>query len=211
MKILNAYCGLGGNRAKWYAQHEVTAVEYRPDIAKFYQDRYPLDKVVVGDAHQYMLDHYREFDYIWSSAPCPTHSRARFWSSKGNPDKVKPEYVDARLYQEITHLDSYFEGQWVVENVKPYYDYWIKPSVELGRHAFWSNYVIPQYHAVDADIKNGTRGEWEKLHGISLEGYKFQDRTDKLLRNCVHPDLGLHVFESATQVNPSTIDQLALL
>lgn len=210
MKVLNLYSGLGGNRKKWPADIEVTAVEYMPDIAAFYQDQYPQDTVIVGDAHQYLLDNYMNFDYIWSSVPCPDHSRARYWTSKGNPEKVKPTYVDARLYQEITLLDKYFAGQWVVENVKPYYDYWIKPTIELGRHAFWSNYVIPQYHAIDADIQAGKRSEWEALHGISLEGYKFQDRTDKLLRNCVHPDLGLHVFESATQVNPSTIDQLSI-
>jgi len=211
MKVLDAYSGLGGNRAKWGPEHEVTAVEYREDIARFYQDRYPQDKVVVGDAHQYILDHYKEFDFIWSSTPCPTHSRARFWVSKGDTSIVDPVYPDMALYQEILLLQHYFNGLWVVENVKPYYDPPIPPTATLGRHLFWSNYVIPQFHATDADIKNGTRGEWEALHGISLEGYKFQDRTDKLLRNCVHPDLGLHVFESATQVNPSTINQLALL
>ena len=211
MNILNLYAGLGGNRAKWGPEHQVTAVEYMPDIAKFYQDRFPQDTVVVGDAHQYLLDHYREFDFIWASTPCPSHSRARFWASSGDTAIVDPVYPDMNLYAEILFLQHYFKGQWVVENVKPYYQPIIPPSATLGRHLFWSNYVIPAYHAIDADIKNGTRGEWEALHGISLEGYKFQDRTDKLLRNCVHPDLGLHVFESASQVNPSTIDQLSLL
>lgn len=210
MRVLNLYSGLGGNRAKWQ-NVEVTAVEYRSDIARFYQDRYPHDTVVVGDAHQYLLEHYREFDYIWASTPCPTHSRARFWASKGDTAIVDPVYPDMSLYQEILFLKHYFDGDWVVENVKPYYEPIVPPTATLGRHLFWSNYLIQKYEATDADIQGGTRDGWEALHGISLEGYKFQDRTDKLLRNCVHPDLGLHVFESAQTINPSTTDQLSFL
>ena len=211
MKVLNLYAGLGGNRRKWGDDVEVTAVEYRPDIASFYQDQHPQDLVIIGDAHQYLLDHYKEFDFIWCSTPCPTHSRARYWASSGDTAIVAPIYPDMALYQEILFLKHYFKGNWVVENVKPYYEPLIQPTATLGRHLFWSNFIIPKFHAIDADIKNGTRGEWEALHGISLEGYKFQDRTDKLLRNCVHPDLGLHVFESAKTADPLTVDQLSLL
>ena len=75
MKILNLYAGIGGNRKLWDGDIEVTAVELNPDIAKIYQDFFPDDKVVVTDAHQYLLDHFEEYDFIWSSPPCPTHSR----------------------------------------------------------------------------------------------------------------------------------------
>lgn len=210
VRILNLYAGLGGNRKHWQGV-EVTAVEYRPDIAKFYQDRYPDDTVVVGDAHQYLLDHYSEFDFIWSSTPCPTHSRARFWTSSSENTNVDPVYADMRLYQEILLLRHYFKGKWVVENVNPYYDPLDKHYTQLGRHLIWSNFVIPKYHAIDADIQGGKRSDWEELHGISLEGYKFQDRTDKLLRNCVHYDLGQHIFESSKGINPETVDQLSMV
>jgi len=206
MRVLNLYSGLGGNRALW-DDVEVTAVEYRPDIAEFYQDRFPNDKVIIGDAHQYLIDHYKKFDFIWSSVPCPTHSRARFWKSKGNSN-VDPIYPDMSLYQEILFLQHYFSGQWAVENVKPYYEPLISPSVTLGRHLFWSNYHIPYYHAIDADIHGGNREGWQIAHNIDISGYKFQDRTDKLLRNCVQAELGLHVFTSAKGINPSTVDQL---
>jgi len=73
MKILNLYCGIGGNRKLWGDEHEITAVEHDPNIAKIYQDFFPNDKMIVGDAHQYLLDHYKEFDFIWSSPPCPSH------------------------------------------------------------------------------------------------------------------------------------------
>ena len=78
MKILNLYAGIGGNRKLWGDSHEITAVEIDKDIASIYQTHFPQDKVIVGDAHQYLLDHYKEFDFIWSSPPCPTHSKARF-------------------------------------------------------------------------------------------------------------------------------------
>jgi len=60
MKVLNAYACLGGNRLKWdqVADIEVTAVELDEELAKLYQERFPNDKVVVADAHQYLLDHY---------------------------------------------------------------------------------------------------------------------------------------------------------
>ena len=74
MKVLNLYACLGGNRLLW-DNCEVTAVELDPELARMYQERFPNDTVIVADAHQYLLDHYKEFDFIWSSPPCPTHSR----------------------------------------------------------------------------------------------------------------------------------------
>lgn len=127
MKILNLYAGIGGNRKLW-SGHEVTAVEYREDIADVYRHYFPDDTLVVGDAHQYLLDHYREFDFIWASPPCQTHSRARFWRSKNN-EKIETKYPDMKLYQEILFLKHYYDGLWVVENVKPFYEPLMLPSV----------------------------------------------------------------------------------
>lgn len=110
MKVLNLYSGIGGNRKLW-DNVGVTAVEFNPEIAKVYQQLFPQDEVVVGDAHQYLLDHYEEFDFIWSSPPCPTHSRINF--SNGGRWDVK--YPDMRLYQEIILLQTWFKGKYVVE------------------------------------------------------------------------------------------------
>ncbi len=68
MKVLNLYAGIGGNR-KFWTDCEVTAIEFREDIAKVYKEYFPNDTVVVADAHKYLLDHYKEFDFIWSSPP----------------------------------------------------------------------------------------------------------------------------------------------
>ena len=78
MKVLNLYAGIGGNRKLWGDEHEITAVEYDAKIAKIYQDFFPNDTVIVGDAHQYLLEHYSEFDFIWGSPPCPTHSGCNY-------------------------------------------------------------------------------------------------------------------------------------
>ena len=207
LRVLNLYSGLGGNRRLWGDDVEVTSVEYREDIAKFYTDHYPQDTLVVGDAHDYLLAHYKEFDFIWSSVPCPSHSRARFWIAKGG--KVDAVYPDMKLYEEILLLEHYFDGSWVVENVTPFYTPLI-PAQKIGRHMFWANFNIYPVEPGDADIKHGTRAEWQGFHGVDISGYKFQDRTDKILRNCVNSNLGLHILRSAYSNSPETISQAAL-
>lgn len=191
MKILNLYAGIGGNRRLW-TDAEITAVEWREDIANVYRHYFPQDEIIIADAHEYLLKHYKEFDFIWSSPPCQTHSRARMVWNKD--DRVSKKYPDMKLYQEIIFLDNYFSGGWVVENVKPYYEPLIKPSKELGRHLFWSNFYIANTEVKTADIRRGTRQEWSELHGFDLNGFVIDSRKDQIYRNCVHPETGLHVL-----------------
>ena len=77
MRILNLYSGIGGNRKLWDHKHQITAVEYDPKITEVYSKLYPSDKVIVGDANQYLVDNYMNFDFIWASPPCPSHSQYR--------------------------------------------------------------------------------------------------------------------------------------
>ena len=74
VRVLNLYAGVGGNRKLWQDVN-VTAVELEPKIAAVYQRQHPNDTVIVGDAHAYLLEHWQEFDFIWSSPPCQTHSK----------------------------------------------------------------------------------------------------------------------------------------
>jgi len=197
-KVLNLYAGIGGNRKLW-TDCEVTAIELNPEIAKIYQDFFPDDKVIVADAHQYLLDHFKEFDFIWSSISCPSHSRARYWSAKGN-DRVSEVFPDLKLYEEIIFLDNYFTGKWIVENVVPYYKPLISPSVKIGRHLFWASFQINKTNFKDADIKHGNINEWQKLHGFNISEYKIKNRKDQILRNCVNPELGLYIFNRAQNI-----------
>jgi hypothetical protein len=104
IKVLNLYACLGGNRYKWdeVAQEaginmQVVAVEWDEELARLYKERFPNDKVIVADAHQYLLEHYKDFDFIWSSPPCPSHSRARF----ARHESTRPIYPDFKLYEEV--------------------------------------------------------------------------------------------------------------
>ena len=110
-------------------------VEIDPKIAEIYQQQYPDDEVVVGDAHEYLLQNANKFDFIWSSPPCQSHSRL-IRSGRNR----KPRYPDFKLYEEILFLEHDFDGKWVVENVVPYYKPLIQPSSKVGRHLFWSNF-----------------------------------------------------------------------
>lgn len=61
IKVLNLYSGIGGNRKLW-KNVDITAVEIDPKIAEIYQDTFPEDKVIVADAHQYLLENYKKFN-----------------------------------------------------------------------------------------------------------------------------------------------------
>lgn len=202
MKILNLYACLGGNRYKWdeVTDIEVTAVELDPELARMYQERFPNDKVIVADAHQYLLDHYKEFDFIWSSPPCPTHSRIRFNQAKGrNDDVYKVEYPEMTLYQEVLLLDNYFSGKYVVENVIPYYEPLI-PAQKRGRHLYWTNFKLPN-DINDRKIQIGSGidevNKLCKFHEIDLSSYKGKQRKDKIARNLVDYEAGLTILETA--------------
>jgi len=204
MKILNLYACLGGNRYKWdeVTDVEVTAVELDPEAARLYQERFPNDKVVVGDAHQYLLDYYKEFDFIWSSPPCPTHSSIQH--SMKTTRKMK--YPDMKLYQEIILLSSFFTGLYSVENVRPYYEPLI-PAKKRGRHLYWTNFNLPNV------LSNRDSGglmsainevkKWSDFHDYDFTQYKGEQRTDKIARNLVDYEAGKTILESAIGVMSS--------
>jgi len=199
IKVLNLYAGIGGNRKLW-KNVDVTAIEINPKIAKIYQDFFPNDKVIIEDAHQYLLDHYSKFDFIWSSPPCPSHSKARFANQKQN----KPIYPDMRLYEEILFLKYYFKGKWVVENVISYYKPLIKPQ-EISQHYYWSNFLICNIHKESRQINNNTKIEdLYNLKGFDLSNYNGIDKM-KTMRNCVEPKFALHIFKSAYKEKQLTL------
>lgn len=195
MKILNLYAGIGGNRAAWPQDAKVTAVEKNPEIAKVYASLYPDDQLIIGDAHDYLLKHYAEFDFIWSSPPCQTHSKL----NKATRHDLK-RYPDMKLYQEIILLKHNFKGLWVVENVQPYYEPLIKPQ-EAGRHLFWANFTITSKEIQSPpDFSRANKEVMFKWLGFRFEGNIYLDGNHdpaQVLRNCVHPSLGLHVFKCA--------------
>ena len=198
MKVLNLYACLGGNRYKW-TDCEVTAVELDPEAAKLYQERFPQDKVIVADAHQYLLDHFQEFDFIWSSPPCPSHSRVRV--SQKSRENFKFIYPDLKLYEEVIFLDNFFKGKYVVENVIPYYEPLI-PAKKRGRHLYWTNFNLP--NDLGERKLNGTLTNMideintlSKFHDYDFKKYKGKQRVIKMARNLVDYEAGLTIFNTA--------------
>ncbi len=200
MKILNLYAGVGGNRKLWGSEHQIVAIENNPDIAAVYKDLFPSDEVVVEDANKYLLENYMNFDFIWSSPPCPTHSQIRYnigFKANRKYKKVKAKYPDLTLYQEVVLLKYWFEGKYVIENTIPYY----KPLIEgrkMAKHIWWTNIDCP-----DIDIKNrghrgGTVESLSELKGFDLSSYKIKNKR-QILRNCVEPKIGLHFLKYAME------------
>ena len=198
MKILNLYAGIGGNRKNWGDEHEITAVEYLLEIAKIYQDFFPNDKVIVADAHKYLLDHYKEFDFIWSSPPCPSHSRVR----KATEHQNVPIYPDMKLYEEILFLQGYFKGKWCVENVVAWYEPLIRPN-HIADHYFWTNFILRDFTGGGRGHEAGVK-KLSEIKGFNLDKYKGIDKV-KTLRNCVEPELGKHILDLA--INPINLQK----
>jgi DNA (cytosine-5)-methyltransferase 1 len=203
MRVLNLYACLGGNRYKWDEVAEqagielqVTAVELDPELARMYQERFPNDTVIVADAHQYLLDYFDDFDFVWSSPPCPSHSRI-------NTDgQQKARYPDMKLYEEVIFLsNNWFKGKYCVENVIPYYEPLV-PAQKRGRHLYWTNFTLPNILS-DRVGKLGGREEVKRLcefHDIDLTTYKGTQRKDKIARNLVDYEAGRTIFETALEI-----------
>lgn len=195
IRVLNLYAGIGGNRKAWDNDKvEVTAVEYKKEIADIYKDHFPNDEVIVGDAHQYLEENFYKYDFIWSSPPCPSHSRVRLTAVASGQNK--PIFPNMKLYEEILFLSKYFKGKWLVENVKAWYEPLVKPK-EVGNHWYWSNFNISNIKSHNREHDSSIE-VLQKRKGFDLSKYK-KLKTDKklLLRNCVEYNESKHIWDSA--------------
>ncbi|MHA1137999.1 MAG: hypothetical protein ACTSSE_16080 [Candidatus Thorarchaeota archaeon] len=158
--------------------------------------------MIVADAHQYLLDHYDDgWDFIWSSPPCPTHSRLVLSNVGKNNYNFK--YPDMSLYQEILILRTFSKSKYCIENVITYYDPLIEPR-HISNHYFWSNFYISDLDIGNKGHRDGDIKSLQELTGFDLTGYDIPDKR-KLLRNCVNPKLGKHVFDCAFKVKQQTL------
>jgi DNA (cytosine-5)-methyltransferase 1 len=200
--VLNLYAGIGGNRKLW-DNVDVTAIERDPEIADVYRDHFPNDTVIETDAHEYLKNNFDDFDFIWASPPCPTHSKFR----RDMHGWDKPVYPDMKLWQEIIFLKGMCHADWVVENVVPYYEPLIEGTTR-ARHMFWSNFYIPEITLQSDGVKRQESG-WQEIqerYGFDLSNVD-QDRRwkRKVLNNCVHPKLGKHIFDAAFNLRQDTL------
>ena len=194
MKILNLYACLGGNRYKWGDEHDITAVELDEELAKLYQERFPNDTIIVADAHNYLLEHFKEFDFIWTSPPCPTHSKMTLCKSNR-----KMKYPDMKLYEEIILLDKFYKGKFCVENVIPYYEPLI-PAKKRGRHLYWTNFNLPNNlsQRKSPEMKGkGSVERFSKFHDFDFYKYKGKQHRGKIARNLVDYEAGKTILDTA--------------
>lgn len=204
MKIANLYSGLGGNRALWGDKHEITAVEINPDIAEIYKYKFPNDTVIVGNAHDFLLENFDKFDFIWASPPCQSHSRLNFTAQKNGKYGNRIRYPEMELYQEIILLQQFCKKMWVIENVTPYYTPLIPPTFTLCRHYFWSSNFILNTQFTESEfwkIKDKTNKLKERYGFNDVPKELFKNvNTRQVLRNCVIPEIGRYIFENITGV-----------
>jgi DNA (cytosine-5)-methyltransferase 1 len=202
MNVLNLYAGIGGNRVDWPATWNITAVEIDTDIAKIYVKRFPADTLIVGDALKYCEKHFAEFDFIWSSPPCPTHGQYRHnvgVLAKG----YAPIMPDMSLYAQIIFLKQYAPKWWLVENVKPYYEPLIAPTVILQRHLAWSNLPIKNFKAPASKIRS--RNSLDSFDDLAdfVKGTNIRNKR-QVLRNCVSREVSEYVAQVVEQASSAS-------
>lgn len=206
-KILNLYACLGGNRYKWDEvakkagiEIEVIAIELDPEAARLYKERFPNDIVIVADAHQYLLAHYKEFDFIWSSPPCPSHTRINI--SQKTRSNWNPKYPSMILYEEIIFLQNFYSGKYCIENVIPYYEPLIQAK-KRHRHLYWTNFNLPNILSKrngNGLIENGTISDLSKFHEYDFRKYKGKQSVTKMGRNLVDFEAGKTILERALSI-----------
>jgi len=104
----------------------------------------------------------------------------------------------------------------VIENVNPWYEIPIKPTVFLGRHYFWSNFnIMSKYFpksrgSIDkiplktlAEYKN-INLEWLKSHKI-CNWNRNHDVYRTLLRNMVNPKISKYILDSCLKQKQRSI------
>jgi len=200
IKVLNLYAGIGGNRKLW-ENVDVTAVELDAEIAKTYQELYPNDRVVVDDAHKYLIENFREFEFIWSSPPCPSHScmrRARYTKATMEA-RAELIYPDMKLYEEIIFLQEYFprERRFCVENVIAFYKPLIRPK-KIQRHWFWANFPLNEKKFESDKLESSSLEDLSNRIDIDLSKSSLSKPKQELVfRNCVNSELGKYIFDMA--------------
>ena len=199
-KLYNGCAGLGANTHLISRERfSITHTEMFQKIADINQEIHKEDEVIVTDSYQYFQDHHEEFEAAWFSPNCQGHSRM-VKATRHNVNKIPP-LTD--LYGLIIFLTHFYKGDWVVENVVPFYEPLIKPTLQVGRHLFWSNKPINNIEDVKRPPgfinNNNIKGvdELKKWLGLDFEGHVYYNGNHsptQFLRNCVHPEIGKQIM-----------------
>ena len=210
MRILNLYAWIWWNRKLWGNEHNITAVEYDEATANVYKKLFPNDTVIIWDAHEYLLNNYKDFDFIWASPPCPTHSDIRrCWVHAGQYEAL---YPDMTLYQEIILLQNFAKKgtNFCIENVTPYYEPLIAPTKKLSRHLYWANFDIDHFETkAKKNEKVSTINGSDEVFGFNIKDSDIKNKR-KALRNMVEPALWKHILDCAMWIPTKYSDNPSL-
>ena len=201
IRLYNGCAGFGANthlldRNKYHITH----VEMYEDIAIINQKLHKEDIVIIGDAYQYFQENHTNFDVAWFSPNCQSHSRM-VKATKHNVNKI-PDMTG--IYGLMVFLKHFYKGDWIIENVVPFYKPLVDPSLRVGRHIFWSNkelFGIEDIKRPKGFINKTTiegANELKKWLGLDFEGYVYYKGNHcpaQTLRNCIHPLLGKQIIE----------------
>lgn len=211
MKILNLFAGLGGNRRTW-SSHEITAVDFNPKIVNIYKKLYPNDLIIEKDVFDYLQEiDLLEYDFIWSSPPCQSHSHMQVFTKNGR--KAKLPMINQVLGLALW-LKKYYPGPFVVENVVPWYGI-LKTNklftVVIDRHLFYSNFkILPKSfdkgnnrHGSIGGIMRESREYLMNKHHLPnwiLEDLSGVHDKDQIIRNCVDSKIGDYVLKQSQRL-----------
>jgi DNA (cytosine-5)-methyltransferase 1 len=208
VKILNLFAGIGGNRTLWGNEHQITAIENDQRIALLYHKRFPNDKIIIIDAYKYLEEHYKEFDFIWASPPCRTHTTLSCFPT------FKKKLPDMRLYSIIIFLNSFFKGKWTIENVISHYKPLIKPTAIVDRHYIWSNfYIDDKKYNRPGNIKDLKikvlcallKVDINLINNFKPKNWSNHDSKRQILRNCVLPEAGKYILDCIVKQKQSNL------
>jgi len=191
LKILDLFTGLGGvakGFQKWLDEYNIEykyiAVDINKEVLKVHKYLNPKSQVVHRDAYTFTDDEFKEFDFIWASPPCQSHSRAQVIWKRRKPDM--------RLYDLIRQLKR-IGRPFVVENVIPYYKPPIPWNYRIDRHVLWTNLNLPPLieRVKRMALQEMNIRELAEYHSVPIKYVRLLKRTDKrqALRNMVNPKL----------------------
>lgn len=178
--------------------------------------------MIIGDAIHYMIEHMHEFEFIWASPPCQTHTQLCVPTAvqKGKPI---PQCDFNNLYGWVNLERNWYTGYYIFENVQSNYHKkyrFPKPSIKLGRHFFWSNFPIKEkkFDYNRDSIDKITIEKLARFRDIDLEWlrqFKISSWTKKhdvyrtLLRNMVDADIGKYILDSITLKSQTSLERWA--
>ena len=143
-------------------------------IAIFFQK---IHNDTVSDAHQYLLDHYKEFDFLFGLR------RRVLLIAELAQCKKKKIYPDMALYQVIIFLKHWFRGKvFSISTIIPYY----KPLIEsvstenAHRHCLWTNFWVQDMEKPIKKLATCKAPEERKMlqeeFGFNLDKYTGVDK-----------------------------------